>query len=337
MRRIEIALVFVCILFSDTAISATLKVPSQYPYPQAAADVAAAGDTILISAGSYNVAPGSLSCVLNLEPAHSDLTIIGESGRSLTIFNGSIHLWSSRNVTIKGLTIDNDIVGSYGIWINAASGHIISECEISSGFHAGIWINSFASTIGASSITISNNTIHNNALGIRLSDSYPPDVDIQITDNIIFNNANAGIDVYYKYVYLANNTITNNGGMGINCSPPGTLTGTKPFITKNIITNNVLCGISVGGFADIHCNNVWHNGYGNANYVGNLPDQTGYNGNISTDPFFCNAGASDYSLAANSAALLAACGPIGAITTPGCSNQTPVEQATWGAIKALYR
>ncbi|NIO27667.1 MAG: T9SS type A sorting domain-containing protein [Candidatus Latescibacteria bacterium] len=60
--------------------------------------------------------------------------------------------------------------------------------------------------------------------------------------------------------------------------------------------------------------------YGNAlnNYAGNLPDQTGLNGNISVDPLFCDPANDNYYLFSNSPCLYGPCGRMGALGQ-GCS------------------
>ena len=79
--------------------------------------------------------------------------------------------------------------------------------------------------------------------------------------------------------------------------------------------------------------------YGNAggNYGGGIPDQTDVNGNISEDPLFCDAAGGDYSIdlaSLCSAANNPTCGLVGAWDV-GCDS--PVEQMSWGRVKALFR
>jgi hypothetical protein len=66
-------------------------------------------------------------------------------------------------------------------------------------------------------------------------------------------------------------------------------------------------------------------------------------GNIFTDPLFCgpedcNSAPTvlgDYTLGATSPALLAPCGPMGALAE-GCGGIS-VDPTSWGRIKGLYR
>jgi len=205
----------------------------------------------------------------------------------------------------------------------------------------GITTHSF-SGLAPLNVTIDGNHIHGNSqAGILLtasSESNSAD-NIWINGNLIYQNPGCGVKVNSAAATnILNNTIAANIMSGIHLTSQcrySTL-----FITGNIIALNDYAGIVADVTANpcISCNDVYANArFANGNYIGFITDQTGYNGNISSDPFFCDASAGDYSLAANSLALLASCGPMGAIPTPGCSAQTPVEHTTWGGIKALYR
>ncbi len=83
----------------------------------------------------------------------------------------------------------------------------------------------------------------------------------------------------------------------------------------------------------LDCNDVWGNGP--ANYAG-IPDHTGWNGNISGDPLFCDLVRRDFQLDEHSPCAPAnsptGCGLIGALDV-GC-RVVAVEPATWGGIKA---
>lgn len=81
--------------------------------------------------------------------------------------------------------------------------------------------------------------------------------------------------------------------------------------------------------------------YGNqGDWVGPIAGQYGIAGNISEDPFFCNAEAGDFTLHADSPCAPFTppnpeCDLIGAWPV-GC-GPTPTLEATWGVIKALFR
>ena len=90
------------------------------------------------------------------------------------------------------------------------------------------------------------------------------------------------------------------------------------------------------------CSNVYGNEGGE--YAGQCPDPTGADGNISKDPKFCDAEAGDYGLCNTSPCAPGEhpdgweCGLIGALGVDCLCEQTAIEdEATWGAIKALFR
>ncbi len=79
--------------------------------------------------------------------------------------------------------------------------------------------------------------------------------------------------------------------------------------------------------------------YGNAgdDYGGELTDQTGINGNIMQDPEICGIGFEDYQLFDTSPCLPGGngCGVLMGALGVGCDS--PVEERSWGTIKAMYR
>jgi hypothetical protein len=105
------------------------------------------------------------------------------------------------------------------------------------------------------------------------------------------------------HTLIANNTFAGSGA-GIQLittphMPP--VVGARTSIVNNIVTGGS-SGIEVTGTTDhtitFANNNVWANASGN--WVGDIPDQVGLNGNISVDPMFVDALAGDYRLQAGS-------------------------------------
>lgn len=91
--------------------------------------------------------------------------------------------------------------------------------------------------------------------------------------------------------------------------------------------------------ASLSCSDVYGNAGGD--WVGCIADQLGSDGNITADPIFCGPENGDFRLRSDSPCLPGNhpddvdCGLIGALGE-GCSPPTPIEQATWGRIKAGY-
>ncbi len=132
------------------------------------------------------------------------------------------------------------------------------------------------------------------------------------------------------------NTIVNNGHWvtagGIYCA--GTFKGR---IEHNIIALNTGYGVycEFPSYPTLVCNDVWGNAGGN--YGGGwCGDFTGYNGNVSVDPLFCDSAHSDYRLRGDSPCVNAAgCGRIG-VFGAAC-GPTGVTAVTWGRVKVLFR
>jgi len=82
-----------------------------------------------------------------------------------------------------------------------------------------------------------------------------------------------------------------------------------------------------GGAVTVACCDVWNNAGGD--YAGDLEDQTGVNGNISADPWFCGAATGDYTLASASPCLPENndCGLLMGAYGEGCGGATAAPDA----------
>ncbi len=90
----------------------------------------------------------------------------------------------------------------------------------------------------------------------------------------------------------------------------------------------------IDGHAALSCCDIWGNSGGD--WVPGIAEQHGVNGNISADPSLCDPENGDFRLRDDSPCTPSGdCGLMGAWPV-GCGG-TPVEQATWGGIKSLFR
>ena len=361
MGRMTTLIAVIVLMLPGSAFGTSWRVPTQCATIHIAVDSCSPGDTILVAPGIYYEA-------IMLNPSYADhVTIIGEAGRDNTILEGQgVLMHSIGGCEIRGFTFNIALVSGEGL----VDG-VIAECDCRGIVFDGIGVRNTAiigncihdapsmsagisgavysviiedndirnctdsgiaiSSLGPETSFIRNNTIvHNNAGGISIGGP------VILEGNIIAENGGNGIHLY-SFLEIMSNTIARNGLSGIRIDSQEMIGGD---IHHNLIAKNGYAGIlAQEGFnATFRCNNVWGNSnLPNGNYIGFIPDQTGLSGNISSDPFFCNAAADDYSLAWNSPALRASCGAMGAMAIPGCGNQTAIQQATWGSIKALYR
>jgi parallel beta-helix repeat protein len=88
---------------------------------------------------------------------------------------------------------------------------------------------------------------------------------------------------------VINNTVCDNTWGGISI-----ISESNPYVKNNIFCNNVSYGVHVGSaWAVVLYNDVFGQ---DEDYAGLIPDLTGINGNISTDPLFVNSAVGDYHL-----------------------------------------
>lgn len=138
---------------------------------------------------------------------------------------------------------------------------------------------------------------------------------VLIDHSTIVSNFDHGIYLYNGAATLSNCNITHNGKNGVR---------------------SYLSSVSIE-----YCNVYWNDRAGgdSLDYYG-LADPTGQDGNVSVDPFYCDLdGVTRYNYRLDEASPLLGSGEggtdIGA-WGEGCQG-TPVEETSWGSIKALFR
>jgi hypothetical protein len=152
--------------------------------------------------------------------------------------------------------------------------------------------------------------------GVYIQDNGPTPVEILRTT--IVDNFDIGV-----YVYNGSATITNS------CITHNRLHGIKSYLVVPPVEN---------------CNLFYNDRESEVpeEYGGNITDQTGINGNISEEPFYCDFfGDFGYIYlvcdASPNVPPQSTVGQIGAFGV-GCQDcESPVSETSWGAIKALYR
>ncbi|UCD20215.1 MAG: right-handed parallel beta-helix repeat-containing protein, partial [candidate division WOR-3 bacterium] len=340
-----VPLLFLSLCVPATILGDILEVPSQYPTIQSAINNATNGDTILVAPGTYD-APAGVTF-----DTKANIVLLGETGREETTVSGHITINNSNHIVVTGFTIDG------GASISCNLGTIITDCILTGSNDCGCTIISCPAGRYSNVEIVGNIICENTYHGIRAELSGG---ETSIRDNEIYGNGESGISITNSYGEILGNVIYDNEDHGIvieqatfsiteNTVARNTLSGVKltagggaftEHIAHNIVALNRLSGImgDVGITAHISCNDVWANSPGGtANYGGTISDQTGLNGNISVDPYFCNVYTNDFAPAVNSQVFQQPCGIMGAFSEPGCLEHTSTATTSWGAIKFMYR
>jgi parallel beta-helix repeat protein len=332
--KIGFLLIVAVLCCVNTAIAATLHVPSQYPTIQAGIDAANNGDTILVADGIYTGA-GDKNLTWNGDEKH--LTVKSENGPENCIidcendgrgfcFNES---GQNNNDVIDGLTIRNG-TGEYGGGIRCYySSPTITNCiirgNITNDFGGGIYCAYSSATITNCTIseniaeaggggifclsspspiitncTINNNTTSNYGGGIFCDYSPATIINSTISGNTA-SSLGGGIDFYNSSGSIINCTITENTagdyGGGIFCS-----TSSSPTINSILWNDSASSGSEIALYSSSILNISYSNvegGEAGAHVEAGCTLNWG-TGNINSDPLFVNVDNADYHLSSNS-------------------------------------
>jgi serine protease len=216
----------------NVGAAAVLRVPQDYPTIQSAIDVASAGDTVLVAAGTYDE---------TIDFHAKAITVASESGAATTIIDGdgvgvvvTINANAGETPVLRGFTVRNG--GQFGFTdgaIDTSGGPVLIENNT---ITANRFCSEGAVTARFSAATIQNNVISGNS---------------QVSCSGGVGGAGVSI-VGAGTVRLLSNLITGNthesGAGGVELFSAGT-----PTISGNVIKDNVGWiggGMSLVNFAD---------------------------------------------------------------------------------------
>lgn len=288
-------------LLAGTTEARTVHVPANYPTIKAANQHAVAGDTILVSPGTYFESEIFV---------RQGVTITSSDGPEVTIVDGSesgagvsmLNLGGCGPSTeVSGLTLQNGWFGMRG------------------NFNA----------------PVIRQNVFRNLDAIILENT-----SALIQDNL-FVHCNNGIDVGFGSgsPTILRNTMFDVGA-GITLSPDlsGAVVRNN-LIVNSLVGVACIRGHECFGAFQYECNDVFGSSF--AQYFGWTTNPTGHDGNIAVDPIFCDPGIDDLSLHHDSPCLPGqhpegyACGLIGLFGL-GC-GPTASRPVTWGAMKSVFR
>jgi parallel beta-helix repeat protein len=245
----SILFLFLCLSGTSSAVTRYVAEngSANFTMIQDAINISSAGDTILVTNGSY---------LENVNVNVTDLSIRSENGSQSTFIRAksrSDHVFevTAGYVIISGFTIMNATnQPNAGIYLGSDVAHCtIADNNVSNNY-IGISLDASCEN------TIINNTVRDNGYGFYL---YRSSNNNTITNNTVFSNEYDGINLrginlpgINLRVSCCNNTITNN------------------IITNNSVTNNY-AGIHLHSS---HDNRIYNNYFNNTN---NARDDDGYN------------------------------------------------------------
>lgn len=231
--------IFAVVFWTSVKVSArTIYVPSDYGRIQWAVGNASAGDTIIVSPGTYYE-----NVIID-----KSLTLLGENGNTTIVGNGTGHVVTvnANSVTICGFTIKNSGSnwGESGIHLLNSRWCNISYNTLTNNTH-GIWADSYSDNN-----LIAGNNIFNNLVGMGLIDSSSN----IITNNYIYSNKACGMGLENANNTVITNNIAQNNEYGIWLS----------YCTNFTVVGNTL--IDNGGGIYLNSsdsNTIFHNNFNN--------------------------------------------------------------------------
>ena len=243
------------VFFAAAAEAATIRVPADAATIQQAIDASAAGDTVLVSPGTY---------VENINFRGKTIRVVSEQGPAATIIDGNragsvvtFAAGENRNAVLEGFTVRNgaNAFSGGGVLIENSAPTIIGNSIVGNGACSGAGIYSYFSSPLIKGNTISRNYVYAcsgaSGLGVYVGgDSAAELIENVITENSGFANG-GGVTLFAAgRAVLRSNVIARNVTSGFSpCTSGGGIwmvNFSQATIVNNLVVGNVAgCG---GGF-----------------------------------------------------------------------------------------
>lgn len=236
-------IVIIGLILPSLSLSATIRIPGDYPTIQSAITVSQSGDLLLVAPGTYNenISFQGKAIVLKSEQGSEVTHIAGDQTANVVTFNLGEDPWT----VIEGFTITN---GNRGILCEDASPTIRKNTitgNVCGEGGAGILCSNSSAVISQN--IISENSAHLDGGGIECRLNAKP----LIKYNIIRNNScrlyGAGIECDSSLPEIVNNLIYGNINEGFDGAGIDIYGGYRPVIMNNTIYGNTCLAGSGGG------------------------------------------------------------------------------------------
>ena len=242
---------------------------------------AVAGDTVYVRAGTYPT----------FSISKSGITVSGYNGEMPLISGGiGIRCYNANNVTIKGFEVTG-VSGNYigAIMLDKCSNVVVEGNKVHDNTSATV---SGITISGSNNKILNNEVFNNNYTGIRISGTslnneigynkvynhtlsvadsdgigiaVSSTTNTNIHDNVVFGNADDGIDTWVSPGNIIKNNITyGNGGTGDGngIKLGGNTDGGNNTVTGNISYSNESCGFTSNGNGNYYEGNTAYNNGG---------------------------------------------------------------------------
>lgn len=367
MAALALAVLLIALL---PARATTIRVPDDEATIQGGIDASSAGDTVVVACGSYyehDITMKSGVCLIS-ETGLADCVTVDAQQLSRVFYCSDLDSLAS----IVGFTVTGGSSDHGGGVMCYSSSLVLEDCA---------FVGNEAEEFGGGIECISSSLVLTDCTFVGNQAEWGGGIDLTCYgDSVVLvdcefagNQADYGGAACFiecspaltRCTFEANRALS---GGGIYC---GNLSDAT-FMSCSLVANHAdsggsglhCAGVSLPALSDcivafgtgaeaVGCNSflvpvlACCDVYGNAggDWVGDIADQYGANGNFSSDPLFCNAGTGDFTLCEDSPCVpgnhpsgSGTCELIGAwdVGCPPCAA-VAVENLSWGVIKAMFR
>jgi parallel beta-helix repeat protein len=226
----------------NVAWCATLRVPAEHDTIQAAIDAAAAGDTVLVAAGTYRERLRLKAGVVLRSAGDDDRGALGLKRAETTIIDGDGQGDAPGVLMAEGSTLDGFTITKVGVYDDKLwQKHHATQGNEQAHEHIGAPGTPGIAVTGVVRCTVANNIVHHiGYTGIAITGAEDKRVAPHIVRNFAYRNMGGGIgSMRESAAIIEENTCFENFYAGIGHSHA------SPTVTGNICYGNIRAGIGI--------------------------------------------------------------------------------------------